>query len=411
MTTRDFAALIVSLNYAPEPTGNAPYSTKLAEGLNRRGRAVQVLAGYPHYPEWTIPAGYRGMTMDQQINGISVRRLRHAVPAEPGIFSRIHMELSYGLRSVLTNWRKTDVVLTVSPALFASGLAVLKARITGTPIGVWVQDIYSRGLEETKGSSSLAAKVMKRVEGQTLRSATGVAVIHERFRAYVVNELGVPGDRVRVIRNWTHISVPDNVDRAAARSQFGWALQDTIALHAGNMGVKQNLENVIDAARLAELQGSSVRFVLLGHGNQRPALEKYAAGVKNITFMDPLPDELFTQALQAADVLIVNEMPGVKEMSVPSKLTSYFATGRPVVAATEPDSATADEIRASGAGIQVNSGRPQSLLNAVEELVANPELAASCGAAGVPYVRSVLDEGRAVDAYQAWLSNLITSAN
>ncbi|WP_345148720.1 glycosyltransferase family 4 protein [Arthrobacter ginkgonis] len=410
MTTRDFAALIVSLNYAPEPTGNAPYSTKLAEGLQRRGRDVQVLTGYPHYPEWSISDGYHGMTMDQRINGIPVKRLRHAVPAEPRTLSRMHMELSYGLRSILASWRKADVVLTVSPALFASGLAVLKARLTRIPVGVWVQDIYSRGLEETQGSSSLAAKIMKRVEGRILRSASGVAVIHERFRTYIVDELGVPHDRVRVIRNWTHISVPENVDRAMARTRFGWAPEDIVALHAGNMGIKQNLENVVDAARLADLQGSSVRFVLLGHGNQRQSLEKYAQGVKNITFMDPLPDELFTQALQAADVLIVNEMPGVKEMSVPSKLTSYFATGRPIVAATEPDSATADEIRASGAGIQINSGRPQSLLEAVEELVADTKLAASCGAAGVPYVQSVLDESRAVAAYQDWLANLITTA-
>lgn len=403
----DLAVTILSLNYAPEPTGNAPYSSKLAEGLNARGYCVKVFAGFPYYPEWSIRPGFRGMTVHHLINGIDVTHLRHRVPSKPTSLPRLHMELSYGVRALIARWNKPDVVLAVSPALFATGLAVLKARITRRPVGVWVQDLYARGIEETKGATSISARITKWAERTILNSATGVAVIHERFRAYVVEELGIPEDRVTVIRNWSHIEIPPEFDRKSARERLGWGPDEVIALHAGNMGVKQNLENVVAAAWESEARGAEVRFILLGHGNQRHALARQAIGAKKLTFIDPLPDDEFSEALRSADVLLVNELPGIKEMSVPSKLTSYFATGVPVVAATEADSATADEIRTSGAGLHVPPGRPDLLLDAIERLIADPDLTVRCSSAGMPYVEEVLNKDVAIESYTLWLTSLI----
>ena len=68
----------------------------------------------------------------------------------------------------------------------------------------------------------------------------------------------------------------------------------------------------------------------------------------------------FQVALSAADFLLVNELPGVKDMAVPSKLTSYFNAGVPVVAATDDGSVTAAEIATSGGGVRVDAACPQS---------------------------------------------------
>lgn len=405
---RNYSIILASLNYAPEQTGIAPYSTTLAEGLAALGVKVEVLTGYPHYPQWKQHAGYTGITMKQQFNGVSVKRLRHRIPRIPKFLPRVHMELSYGLRAILAKWHTPDVVLTVSPALFASAMTVCKARAAGRPVGIWVQDIYSCGFEETKVGSFGLSRAIKIFESRVFRSATGIAVIHSRFRDYLINEMGVAPDRIQVIRNWSHVEIPQGIDRESARARFGWKPNEVIALHAGNMGVKQDLGNIVEAAREASSNGSSVRFVLLGDGNQRSKLEKAAKGIPKVTFMTPLPDADFAAALQAADVLLVNELPGVKEMSVPSKLTSYFTTGQPIIAATEPDSATADEIRASGSGIHVQSGDPMKLLRAVEELAADPELAAQCSASGVAYAQVVLSEERAISEFDTWINKLAT---
>lgn len=396
----------MGLNYAPEPTGIAPYTTALAEGLSARGARVRVLTGFPHYPEWRVRAGYRGRTIREEINGIPVTRLRHRVPRRPRLLSRAHMELSFGARAVLRRWGDVDVVLAVSPALFATLLVVVKARLTGRRVGVWVQDLYGRGLDEVQGSASSAGRALRAVEGWTLRRATGVVVIHERFRACVVEELGVPPERVQIIRNWSHVTIPATTDRTAVRRRFGWGDDEVIALHAGNMGLKQDLENVVAAARMADRTGSPVRFVLLGHGNRRADLEEAAAGVRHISFMDPLPEGEFVEALRAADALLVNELPGVRGMSVPSKLTSYFAAAVPVVAAVECDSATADEIASSGAGLRIDSGDPMALLAAVERAAADAASAQRHAAAGPAYARDVLGEDPALEAFSQWLAGL-----
>lgn len=407
---RPASVLLIGLNYAPEPTGNAPYTTKLAEGLVRLGHNVQVLTGYPHYPHWRIAEGYSGLSKQEKVNGVPVRRLRHSVPAVPRTFNRLLMELTFGLHTALRRWGQHDVVLVVSPGLFSSAFAVAKARLTGTPVAIWIQDLYSRGLEETGAGGSIT-KAMKWVESKILGACSGVTVIHGRFRDYVVDELAVPQQNVDVIRNWTHIRHSEDFDRQAVRARLGWPAGETIALHAGNMGVKQGLENVVEAARLADAFDSRVRFVLLGAGNRREALQVAGEGISSLSFLKPLSDKEYSEALRAADVLIVNERPELREMSVPSKLTSYFATGLPVVAATHPESATADEIRASGAGILVDPQRPSVLLRAVEQLASDPVESARLGQAGPHYVEHWLSEASALDAYSGWLNDISSNAS
>ncbi|WP_246036317.1 glycosyltransferase family 4 protein [Sinomonas susongensis] len=401
------SVLVVGLNYAPEPTGNAPYTTKLAEGLAGLGHKVEVLTGYPHYPQWQVAEGYSGLSSHQIINGVPVRRLRHTVPAVPRTLNRLVMELTFGLHTALRRWPKRDIVLVVSPGLFASAFAVAKARLKGIPVAIWIQDLYSRGLEETGGSAT-ATKAVKWIESKILRSCSGITVIHGRFRDYVVDELEVSRENVDVIRNWTHIQHDSVFDREAVRSRLGWSSEETIALHAGNMGVKQGLENVVEAARLADAFDSRVRFVLLGDGNRREALHVAGEGIRSLSFVKPLSDREYSEALRAADVLIVNERPELREMSVPSKLTSYFATGLPIVASTHPESATADEIRASDAGILVDPQRPSALLRGVERLRDNPAEAEALGSRGPIYAERVLSESAAIGAYSSWLASLST---
>ncbi|MCU6479904.1 glycosyltransferase family 4 protein [Arthrobacter sp. A2-55] len=401
---------IIGLNYAPEPTGIAPYTTRLAELLASQGHAVQIVTGYPHYPAWKLAKGYSGWQCHETRNGVAVTRLRHFIPSNHSNFNRMHMELSFGLRLLFARWNTPDVVLLVSPSLFASAFGLFRARlgISRPATGVWVQDIYTRGLAETGSGNSIQTRLMKLFEGLVFRSAVKVTVIHDRFRDYLVSELGVRSENVGVIRNWTHLKPVEALDRSATRQTLGWG-DETVVLHAGNIGVKQALENVVLAAQKADDVSAKVKFVLLGSGNQREKIQELAMGVERIEFLAPVSDEEFNAVLHAADILLVNEMPGLREMAVPSKLTSYFSTGLPVLAATEFNSTTATEIASSGAGLRISPGRPAELLEAVINLAADSELAEKLGQAGKNYAKNVLSEEAAIIQYSAWLRELATA--
>ncbi|MET4093955.1 glycosyltransferase involved in cell wall biosynthesis [Arthrobacter sp. UYCu712] len=269
---------IIGLNYAPERSGNAPYTTGLAKNLAATGHTVRVVTGFPHYPEWRRQEGYDGWQKAESLDGVSVTRLRHYIPRKPTGLRRIIMELTFGVRALAADWDKPDVILLVSPALISTGLAAIRARLSikRTPCLIWVQDLYSRGVVETSLATGPLARLAIRLESAILGRADGVVAIHERFRTYITDTLEVSARDVRVIRNWTHLPPAPATGQSELRERLGWETNETIVLHAGNMGKKQGLENVVAAARVAEASNSRVRFVMMGDGNQRAVLEMAA---------------------------------------------------------------------------------------------------------------------------------------
>ncbi|WP_240694587.1 glycosyltransferase family 4 protein [Cryobacterium sp. SO1] len=400
--------LVIGLNYTPETTGISPYTSALARGLAQRGIAVSALTAHPHYPEWKIHDGYGGWTSTEVIDAVPVTRLKHYVPASPGGVNRLVSELSFGLRLLFARWGRPDVVVMVSPALFSTAIGMLRARLSPNRplVNVWVQDIYSLGITETGMGNGPVAKFITWVEKTTLKAAAGVVVIHDRFGEHLSRRLGVDPGNIEIVRNWTHLDPGAPTDVAATRARHGWADDETIVLHAGNMGVKQGLENVVHAARLADEQNSPVRFVLLGNGSQRDELQELGATIVRLQFIGSLDDAGFQDALSAADVLLVNEKPGVSEMAVPSKLTSYFNAARPVIGATDPDGLTASEIEAAEGGRIVAAGDPQALLEAALALGSDLDLARHLGANGFRYRTQVLGEAAAIDRFASWLRTL-----
>jgi colanic acid biosynthesis glycosyl transferase WcaI len=406
MPQRSVRVTIISINYAPEPTGIAPYTTRLAAGLTERGHDVRVLTGYPHYPQWKRDEASSKFRSEEVIDGVRVRRLSHYVPSR--LVGRPMMELSFGLQALTTRWRLPEVVLCITPPLLAAGMVAARARLRWQhpSVGVLVQDLYSRGVAETQVISGVAARMVAALESAVLRLADDVAVVHAGFTGDLVERLGVDRRRIREIRNWNHVESPDSSASAAFRRAHQWQPDDVVVLHAGNMGYKQGLENVIAAAELAQRSGSRARFVLLGDGNQRASLEAASAGVSALEFLPLVPEDEFPAALGAADVLLVNERPGVGHMAVPSKLTSYFRSGKPVLAATDPSGLTAGELVASGGGICVPADRPDLLLSEAVRLGSDRSLGDRIGDAGRRYCEEFLSETSALDRYEQWIIDL-----
>lgn len=408
MTPPSDDVLMLGMNYPPEPTGISPYTGAMARGLARRGFITRVLTTHPHYPDWNVKPGYGQWSRSEHLDGVDVTRLKHYVPNPPKGLRRLASEASFGARLLARRWKTPAAIVLVSPALISSWLASAKAKLLHrrAPLVVWVQDLYTLGLAETGQGSGLVVKVISALEGSLLRRADTVVVIHDRFAARVSQDFGIPRDRIEVIRNWTHLPPSPDVDVAAARAKFGWGEGETVVLHAGNMGVKQGLGNVVESARIAAEREERVKFVMLGGGSELASLKAQSAGLTTIEFMAPLDDGDFAAALASADCLLVNELPGVAEMAVPSKLTSYFFAGRPVVAATDMTGITADEVRAADAGVVVPAGEPEALLNAIVTLASDEVEAQRFGANGRLYRSTVLDEESAIDRFTEMLMRL-----
>ncbi len=358
---------IVGINFEPESTGIGPYTTAMATTLADAGARVSVVTGVPHYPQWSItdPTYRDGRRWSERFGDVIVTRRRHYVPERPDLVGRARMESSFftgAARAVRAD--RSDVVIAVTPSI--AGLAAAAVGASGRAIGAVVQDLTGNAAGESGTTGGRVSGILARSEYALLRRFDSVGVIAPRFGEILISK-GIEPRAIRDVANFTHIS-PVQATTAEARSKLGWDTDAFIVLHTGNMGRKQGLESVVDAARIVEQLGLPIQFVLVGDGNQRSALQSSGRGLAHLKFVDPLSSADYPYALAAADLLLLNELPGVLEMSLPSKLTSYSVAGKPIVAAVEPGGITYETLGEEQYAAFARPGDAAGLVAAVESL-------------------------------------------
>jgi glycosyltransferase involved in cell wall biosynthesis len=338
--------------------------------------------------------------------GVQVHRLHHYVPGRQSAWRRGLYEATFLLHALsLRRLSRPDAVLGIVPSLSGGALAALAARLFGVPFGLLFQDLVAPAASQSGvPGGGRVARATGAVERQVALGADRIAVIAEGFRPYLVG-LGVDASRIHRVRNWTHIGQPRR-DRETTRAALGLPHDATICLHAGNMGYKQGLENVVECARRAVRTDPSLLFVLMGDGNQRTHLESLASGLPNIRFLPPQPEEEFPDVLAAADMLLINQRPTILDMSLPGKLTSYLFIGRPVVAAVAPASETALELKAAGCGVVVDPTSAEALLAALRRLAADPVSAGELGERGQNYARNHFTAAAALGDMERFVAGL-----
>lgn len=397
--------LLVSTNYAPEHAGIGPYATQMAEHWAAGGDEVHVLTGMPHYPAWRLDPAYAGVRRAREERaGVTVHRRRHTVPARQTAVTRALFEASVlvGGLSAPPEIDRPDAVVAQLPSLAGGVIGARLARRFRVPFIPVVQDLMGAAARQSGiRGGRVAAGAAGAVERFVLGRAALVGVIHETFVDRVA-AMGVPEDRIRVVPNWSHIPSPSR-SRAEMRARLGWRPGRTVLLHSGNMGLKQGLEVLVEAARL----DPELRVVLMGDGNQREQLRSLAGGLPNLDFLPPVADEEFSEVLAAADVLAVTQRASVLDMSIPSKLTSYFAAGRPVVASVDAAGGSAQEIAASGAGVVVPPEDPRALLDAVRALAGDPGRADALGGRGPLYAAGHLSRAAGLARIDALLAEAL----
>ena len=402
--------LLVTTNYWPEPTGISVYTTDLAESLKSEGHQVSVLTSLPHYPWWRVPSefAYLGEGTGSH-NGVSVIRAKHLVPPKMNALLRVRFEASlwWNLRRVSKAMvgNDLDVVIACIPTVAAGIVGKRIAKKLDVPFGLIVQDLSGVGAKQSGlRGGAVISKIAHFVEGRALHGADSLVVVSPAMRDVVVG-LGVPESRITQITNYSARTI-SNVDRTTARSKFGWLPDDFVVIHTGNMGAKQDLENVVRAAN--SLNGfSKIRIYLVGHGNQESNLKALCLDKSNISVLPAVSDADYSALLSAADLLLVNERSTQMEMSLPSKLTSYLYSERPVIAAVPRGGATWKFL--DGVAELVEAGDPVALARAIEELSKQPEKLADLAGRGRVFADANLDPEVGRKKYLDWVQKLIGS--
>ena len=213
---------------------------------------------------------------------------------------------------------------------------------------------------------------------------------------------GVERDRITVLGNWQKSDSQGNDPSITAHYRKRFAPSgETLVLHAGSIGIKQGLDQLVEAAEASI--DSNLRFVLVGQGSERARLEALAGSLNNFEFADPVPARDISSMLAAADVLVLSQSRRNLDMSFPSKLGSYLGAGVPIVACVPPAGAVARYLEETEAGLVIDCQFPQRLLSAIESLERHRELKVTLN----KNAAKALEDWHAGELLDTWTDTLV----
>jgi colanic acid biosynthesis glycosyl transferase WcaI len=174
--------------------------------------------------------------------------------------------------------------------------------------------------------------------------------------------------------------------RGEFRKRHGFAADEFLAVYAGNLGVKQGLEVLLQTAPL--LRDQRIRLLICGDGAQREVLAARARELKlpNFSMLPLQADRDYRALLVDADLCFITQQAGAGNSFFPSKLLGLLAESRPVVTVAAPECELALSLAKGNFGVNIPPGRPQELADLLDALASDPRRLSDYGAAGRRYV-------------------------
>jgi colanic acid biosynthesis glycosyl transferase WcaI len=405
---------IVGINYAPDPTGIPVYTTGLAEYLVGQGHAVTMYTGFPYYPRWAKDTQDRGrLFRSETIKGVAVRRHYIYVPSKPSALKRMLHELSF-VCSVTPGYLfgpRADLTIIISPPLFLGIPVALIAWFKRSRTIFHVQDLQpDAAVDLGMLKPGALTSLFFLLEKVTYRLADRITTISRGMLEKIASK-GVPRHKLTLFRNWAH----DNLVSPMAtetRYRQDWNLTGKfVVLYSGNMGVKQGLDSVLHAADA--LNGHrDIVFLIVGDGGEKEALMERAAAMRldNIQFRPLQSMEQLSELLATADVAVIPQKRGVKDIVLPSKLGNLLASGRPVIAAAEPDTEFGKIVLESGCGVLVEPGNGEQIAAAILGLHNVPDDRTRMGGNGRRYMETELSGAAVLGGIAGRIEALVSRA-
>lgn len=371
-------AIIWGINYRPESTGIAPYNAELAEYLAREGHEVTMVTGFAYYPHWKKSRDDRWrLFRAEQIAGVRVRRCWLYVPRRTSTVRRILHELSFAVTSFfrVLLLPRADIYVIVSPPLLLGACGWLATRLKRSHYVFHVQDLQpgaAVGLGMVKSAGFI--RVLFALERFAYAHAASVSGISggmmEEFR-----RKGVPVQRRILFPNWLRRAPRVAVVAGEFRRKYQVPAGDLLAVYSGNLGRKQGIEILLEAAELlaADRQPAPITLLIAGAGAAREALARHVEALElpNLRLLPLLNDDDYAGMLADADVGLITQAAGTGRYFFPSKLLSLLQARVPVVTVADADSELARAVREGGFGINVSPVRPDELAQVLRRLAAD----------------------------------------
>lgn len=366
--------LLVTQYFFPETGGTSNRVGALAREFHRLGHRVSIITEKPNHPRGVVFEGYRkGFFVEGTFDGaIPVMHAWVWARREKTFATRLLFYLSFMLTSVVAAVKSDedcDVVVATSPPLFVglSGWAI--SRLKRAKFVFDVRDLWpdvAVALGEL--SEGWLADVARRIERFLYRRADGITTVTKGFCRTIEDRVGSGTPVVRISNGTTPGVFDVELSTEDLRRELDLP-EGYLVTYAGNLGLAQGLDHVVQAAETLEEASADVTFVLVGDGPLRETLRRTASEreVGNVLFRDRVPLDVAARYMAASDALLVplGDRPIYRQF-IPSKLFDSMAAGRPVLLSV--DGEAREILEEAEAGIYYPAQDSEGLVRAVTRL-------------------------------------------
>ena len=397
--------LVLCPHFAPDVAPTGTVMTAIVDELASLGHDIDVVTSLPWYRDHRVERGWRGRLFRRdRYDGVAVTRVHPFAMSKLSIAARALGFVGFtalAAAAAVASRPRPDAVLAMSPPITLGLVGWAAARRFGVPLVLNLQDIFpdaAVAVGAVRDPSLIS--VARHLERFLYRNADAVTVLSRDMQANVAAKTDpYSGTIVRVIPNFADTE-SIRPRRRSTRYRIEHRLGErTVVMYAGNVGLSQPLDLLVSAARHYRRRSDTL-FVVNGGGSARPALEASAEGLSNLVFVDFQPPDRLEEVLASADVHVIVLREGLAYASVPSKLYSIMAAGRPVVAAVDPGTEVARVISKAGCGVAVPPGDPDAFIAAVGSLLDDPAERAAAGERGRRFVEGWISPAGAAAAYR-----------
>jgi colanic acid biosynthesis glycosyl transferase WcaI len=343
-------------------------------------------------------------------NGVEIIRVRSTTYDRTELWRRASNYVTYivgAFREALLVPRP-NVIMCMTDPPFIGAVAELVARRHRVPLLLSTQDVFPEiAVKLGRLRNPFVIAVLRVLVNYSLRRADRLVVIGETMKKRVIAK-GVRGERIRVISNWGDAQrvTPQPRDNEWAREQG--LLDKFVVMHFGNVGHAQDLDTLIRATTLLRDLDDLV-VPIVGVGARHAELTELAEVLEadQVRFLPWQAYERRAEPISAADVHVVGLAAGLAGYIVPSRMWGILAAGRPVIAAAEDESETADVVRRTGCGVVVPPGSPTRLAAAIRAFHDGEHDLAEMGRRAREYAETQADRTIAVERYRELLNEVI----
>ena len=377
--------LVITPHFEPDTAPTGIIVTSLVEQWAKQGHQIEVITSLPWYEKHEIATQWKGRLFRRdEKESVRVTRL-HPFPQDKSkLLQRLVSFLAFSFLAVIASLSTKgpfDAVIVVSPPLTLGNVGKVAAIRHRCKLILNLQDIFpdvAVALGMVKSRSSI--KFLEKYEKFTYNGSDAITVLSEDLEKNVnkkIDRMKTP-PKVTVVPNFlisSSIKPQSRLTNYRREHELG---EKFVVMYAGNLGNSQSFELITNAAKKHE-EREDVVYVINGSGVMSHRLNEQANELKNLKVIEHQPIERLSEVLATADIHLVPLRTGLGDMSVPSKIYSVFAAGRPVIASVDPGTEIERIVNESEGGIVVPPDDFDSFIFELEGLIENSELRAEMG--------------------------------